>query len=74
MSHGPQHFESNNLQGKGCHIVCRITKQSTSRDPNRTRFLTVQDITRAKIQGDMKSFIAAVDVSKKCNLMKNEPN
>jgi hypothetical protein len=48
--------------------------QSTSRDPNRTRFLTVQDITRAKIQGDMKSFIAAVDVSKKCNLMKNEPN
>ncbi len=25
MSHGPQHFEINNWQGKGCHSVCRIT-------------------------------------------------
>ena len=25
MSHGPQHFESNNWQGKGCRSVCRIT-------------------------------------------------
>jgi hypothetical protein len=25
MPHGPQHFESNNWQGKGCRSVCRIT-------------------------------------------------
>ena len=25
MSHGPQHFESNNWQEKGCRSVCRIT-------------------------------------------------
>ncbi len=25
MSHGPQHFESNNCQGKGCRSVSRIT-------------------------------------------------
>ncbi len=25
MSRGPQHFESNNWQGKGCRSVCRIT-------------------------------------------------
>jgi hypothetical protein len=25
MPHGPQHFENNNWQGKGCRRVCRIT-------------------------------------------------
>ena len=25
MPHGPQHFENNNWQGKGCRSVCRIT-------------------------------------------------
>ena len=30
MSHGPQHFESNNWQGKGCLSVCRITQRRNS--------------------------------------------
>ncbi len=45
MSHGPQHFENNNCQGKGCHSVC------------------------VKMQCDKKSLLAAVNSSKKHNLM-----
>ncbi len=74
MSHGPQHFENNNCQGKGCRSVCRITiacaeSQSTSRGPNRTRFLAVQVAIRAKMQCDKKSLLAAADASKQLNLM-----
>ena len=68
MSHGPQHFESNNWQGKGCRSVCRIT-QSTSRGPNRTRFLAVQAGIRAKMQCDKKSLLTVADASKQRNLM-----
>jgi hypothetical protein len=65
MSHGPQHFESNNWQGKGCRSVCRITINIT----NRTRFLAVQAAIRDKMQCDKKSLLAAADASKKRNLM-----
>jgi hypothetical protein len=43
--------------------------QSTSRGPNRTRFLAVQVAIRVKMQCDKKSFLAVVDASKKRNLM-----
>ena len=43
--------------------------QSTSRDPNTTRFLTVQSTIRAKMQCDKKTLCAEVDASKKRNLM-----
>ncbi len=43
--------------------------QSTSRGPNRTRFLAVQTAIRAKMQCDKKSLLAAADASKKRNLM-----
>jgi hypothetical protein len=43
--------------------------QSTSRGPNRTRFLAVQTAIRAKMQCDKKSLFAEEDVSKKGNLM-----
>ena len=70
MSHGPQHFESNNWQGKGCRSVCRITINiAWSRGPNRTRFLAVQAAIRAKMQCDKKSLLVAADASKKRNLM-----
>jgi hypothetical protein len=43
--------------------------QSTSRDPNRTRFLAVQTAIRVKMQCDKKSLLSAVDASKQRNLM-----
>jgi hypothetical protein len=43
--------------------------QSTSRVPNRTRFLTVQTTIRTKMQCDKKSLLAVADASKKRNLM-----
>ena len=67
-----------------CHMDPTITKastgkerlvsacaesQSTSRDPNRTRFLSVQAVIRAKMQCDKKCLLAAADASKKRNLM-----
>ena len=67
-----------------CHMDPTITKastgkvrlvsacaesQSTSRGPNRTRFLAVQTAIRAKMQCDKKSLLAAADASKKRNLM-----
>jgi hypothetical protein len=47
--------------------VC-AESQSTSRGPNRTRFLTVQTAIRDKMQCD-KSLFTTSDVSKKRNLM-----
>ena len=43
--------------------------QSTSRVPNRTRFLAVQTVIRDKMQCDKKSLLASADASKKRNLM-----
>ena len=43
--------------------------QSTSRGPNRTRFLTVQEATRDKMQCDQKTLLAEADASKKRNLI-----
>jgi hypothetical protein len=43
--------------------------QSTSRDPNRTRLLTVQVVIRDKMQCDKKSLLVTADASKKRNLM-----
>jgi hypothetical protein len=48
--------------------VC-AESQSTSHDPNRTRFLTVQTVIRVKIQCDKKTLLADADVSKKRNLL-----
>ena len=39
--------------------------QSTSRGPNRTRFLAVQSTIRAKMQCDKKTLLAEADASKK---------
>ena len=67
-----------------CHMDPTITKastgnerlvasctesQSTSRGPNRTRFLSVQAAIRAKMQYDEKCLLAAADASKKRNLL-----
>jgi hypothetical protein len=67
-----------------CHMDPTITKastgnerlvaacaesQSTSRGPNRTRFLAVQAVIRAKMQCDKKTLLADADASKKRNLM-----
>ena len=43
--------------------------QSTSRGPNRTRFLAVQAAIRAKMQCDKKSLLSSADASKQRNLM-----
>jgi hypothetical protein len=48
--------------------VC-AESQSTSRGPNRTRFLAVQAVIRAKMQCDKKTLLADADASKKRNLM-----
>ncbi len=44
--------------------VC-AESQSTSRDPNRTRFLSVQVAIRAKMKCDKKTWLAEADASKK---------
>ena len=43
--------------------------ESTSRGPNRTRFLAVQAAIRAKVQCDKKTLLAEADASKKRNLI-----
>ncbi len=43
--------------------------QSTSRGPNRTRFLAVQAVIRTKMRCDKKSLLAVADASKKRNLL-----
>jgi hypothetical protein len=50
-------------------VAACAESQSTSRDPNRTRFLTVQEVIRVKMQCDKKTFLADVDASKKRNLL-----
>jgi hypothetical protein len=54
--------------GKERVVGACAESQSTSRDPNRTRFL-VQAAIRDKMQCDKKSFLATADASKKRNLM-----
>jgi hypothetical protein len=60
---------SKETTGKGRVVTVCAKSQSSSRDPNRTRFLTVQTTIHDKIQCDKKSLLASVDVSKKRNLM-----
>jgi hypothetical protein len=55
--------------GKERVVVECAESQSTSRVPNRTRFLVVQTTILDKMQCDKKSFLAAEDASKKRNLM-----
>ncbi len=67
-SNGPQHFEINDWQRKGCRNVC-AESQSTSRGPKRTCFLVVQTAILTKMQCDKKSLLASADASNKRNLM-----
>ena len=55
--------------GKERVVAACAESQSTSRGPNRTRFLAVQAAIRAKMQCDKKSLLAAADASNKRNLM-----
>ena len=55
--------------GKEMLVAACAESQSTSRGPNRTRFLTVQEATRAKMQCDKKTLLAEADASKKRNLI-----
>jgi hypothetical protein len=55
--------------GKERVVAACAESQSTSRGPNRTRFLVVQAAIRAKMQCDKKSLLAAADASKKRKLM-----
>jgi hypothetical protein len=50
-------------------VTACVESQSTSRDPNRTRFLTEQTTIRDKIQCDKKTLLTVVDTFKKRNLM-----
>jgi len=66
------HMDPNILKattGKERVVATCAESQSTSRGPNRTCFLAVQDAIRAKMQCDKKSFLAAADASKQRNLM-----
>ena len=62
---------SKTTTGKERVVSACAESQSTSRDPNRTRFLAVQTPIRVKMQCDCdkKSLLAAADASKKRNLM-----
>ncbi len=55
--------------GKERLVAACAESQSTSRGPNRTRFLAVQVTIRAKMQCDKKCLLEAADASKKRNLM-----
>ena len=66
MSQGPQHFERTTVKER---VVSDCAEsQSTSRVPNRTRFLAVQTAIRVKMQCDRKTLLAEADASKKWNL------
>ena len=75
MSHGPQHFENNNWQGKGCHRVCRITiniawpEQNPILDSSdrNTRQCDKKTLL-AEAECDKKTLLAEADASKKRNL------
>jgi len=55
--------------GKERLVAACAESQSTSRGPNRTRFLAVQAVIRAKMQCDKKTLLAEADASKKRNLI-----
>ena len=55
--------------GKERLVAACAESQSTSRGPNRTRFLAVQAAIRAKMQCDKKTLLAEADASKKRNLI-----
>ena len=62
------HMDPNILKtttGKGRVVTVCATSQSTSRDPNRTRFLAVQAAISAKMQCDKKTWLAEANASKK---------
>ena len=54
--------------GKERVVATCAESQSTSRGPNRTRFLAVQAAISAKMQCDKKTLLAEADASKKRNL------
>jgi hypothetical protein len=51
--------------GKERLVAACAESQSTSRGPNRPRFLAVQAAIRAKMQCDKKTLLAEADASKK---------
>jgi hypothetical protein len=51
------------------HVSACAESQSTSRGPNRIRFLAVQSVIRAKMQCDKKTLLTDEDTSKKRNLL-----
>ena len=55
--------------GKERLVAACAESQSTSRGPNRPRFLAVQAAIRAKMQCDKKTLLAEADALKKRNLM-----
>ena len=55
--------------GKERVVAACAESQSTSRGPNRPRFLAVQAAIRVKMQCDKETLFAEADVSKKRNLM-----
>ena len=55
--------------GKERLVAACAESQSTSRGPNRPRFLAVQAAIRAKMQCDKKTLLAEADASKKRNLI-----
>ena len=59
---------SKGTTGKERVVAACAESQSTSRGPNRTRFLAVQTTIRAKMQCDKKTLLAEADASKKRNL------
>ena len=59
---------SKTITGKERVVAACAESQSTSRAPNRTRFLTVQTVIRAKMQCDKKTLLEKADASKKRNL------
>jgi hypothetical protein len=66
MSYVECHMDPNNSKvttGKERVITVCAESQSTSRDPNRTRFLEVQVTIRDNIQCDKKSLFPEVDTS-----------
>ena len=60
---------SKTTTGKERVVAVCAESQSTSRGPNRTRFLAVQAVIRAKMQCDKKTLLADADASKKRNLL-----
>ncbi len=67
MSHDPNISKA--TTGRERVVVACAESQSSSRGPNRTRFLAVQAAIRDKMQCDKKSLLAAADASKKRHLM-----